>query len=1363
MFNESLDDTNFASFKESMHNDKLKKVPLPATLVDNFNIACKWSKPSTSSGKGENNNPKAVFYTAKQTKAWEAKKARNAAAAATAKKAAKVPAKAEPTVKADGQRKKTQKKRVSPESGLCFTCHKPGHQAKDCPHLDDLDSDEGSEFLASDDESNTSEIPTKGTKNGKSVKWRSNNCRMIASVSNTPSKYLMALDNCAYSSVMCNKEFVSDIVLGKCAPLLNWNGEEHANEASGMIHPFGYCELNKNAPINLLSEFCVRASFRIVDKYADDKRTGNPISKVIIVGTFQIEFKLDTDTRQYVADWRLFTNKFDFSPKRHSVNVVISSVKQNEARFSKDEVRRAKLAQEFIAYTGYASKEDVIRMITSSGNFINIGITRADVQRAIDIYGSQHTLMGRSRIMRPDTRVIRAQPTQKRPQDLYCDKFAIAGVWFMLCNTKPLGVLFVKYMEGQTEALLGAAFQEFTNVLASYKYPTATIYSDGDTAAVANVNRHEGNLIEICGAGDHVNEAETCIKTIKERFRSVKAGLIFQLTKRLVIELVTFIIGRLNLSFSQHSTDGQCPRVRLTGVILDANKTLNAGFGYLVVARNKNVVSNDAMAVRCEVCLLLNPTNNRQGSWRMMKLTTGKIVVRTQYKIVAFTDIAKARCDELAALENAGNPICVDAEVEFDEPPDIIDDDDFENDRGLRYVTFDFPITHSLEVKEEGGGFIPVPVPVNIEKTEVILEEVDDLADDDFDDDNVDLYGLDNAYNMVPEITKPKYSVKQQVSADGGASYVTGSSDRNARARLRSVNMIAGRRLNTKKRMNLRNTYVPAGNFNITSKAGVEKYGAKRSFKAQFKEIKSLVENGTFEGILPKNLTKTQKKKIIRSFVILKENFNAEGDLEKLKARLVANGAQMDPTTFADVSSPTVSLTFLLMMVVIAARERRTVATMDIGSAFVKASMDGEDEVLVHLDQLTSALLIKIDPSFQKFLNDKSEMTVKLKKALYGCLQSAKLWFELLVKELMDFGYEQNYVDPCVLNRLVDGKQSTILLHVDDIMILSETSGESKDLYAYLESKFGKVTLHEGVKHNYLGMTFDFSTAGRVTISMLGYENDLVRDWFEIPFDQNVLLGREKFASTPAINNIFDKGESPLLNDKNSGIFHSYVMRVAYLAKRVKPELSVAVSYMSTQVTKPNENDLRKLDRSIRYVRDHVGAGITLIAKGTGKIVEVTAHIDASFGCHENGKSHTGVCISLGDGPVFVRSVKQKIVTKSSTEAELVALSDEAGLLFHIEDFLKSQGYVSKIVIGQDNQSTIAMVSGRTKESMRTRHIKVRYYWLRERVKLGDIKVEYVPTADMLADILTKPMQGAMYKKFVESFCCRGELVPAWK
>ena len=90
-----------------------------------------------------------------------------------------------------------------------------------------------------------------------------------------------------------------------------------------------------------------------------------------------------------------------------------------------------------------------------------------------------------------------------------------------------------------------------------------------------------------------------------------------------------YIVGRINIGISQYSVDGLCPRVRLTETMLDANKELRISFGYLVVARNKNVVSNDAMELRGEVCLTLRPVGNRQGSWRMMKLTNGRIVARS--------------------------------------------------------------------------------------------------------------------------------------------------------------------------------------------------------------------------------------------------------------------------------------------------------------------------------------------------------------------------------------------------------------------------------------------------------------------------------------------------------------------------------------------------------------------------------------------------------------------------------------------------------------------------------------------------------------------------------------------------------------
>ena len=106
-------------------------------------------------------------------------------------------------------------------------------------------------------------------------------------------------------------------------------------------------------------------------------------------------------------------------------------------------------------------------------------------------------------------------------------------------------------------------------------------------------------------------------------------------------------------------------------------------------------------------------------------------------------------------------------------------------------------------------------------------------------------------------------------------------------------------------------------------------------------------------------------------------------------------------------------------------------------------------------------------------------------------------------------------------------------------------------------------------------------------------------------------------------------------------------------------------------------------------------------------------------------------------------------------------MSVESGLIFHIEDFLTAQGYTCENVVGQDNQSTIQMISTTTKENLRTKHIKVRYFWLRERVVNGELTIVYVPTKDMLADMLTKPMRGNLFRHSVDVFCNRNEIVPA--
>jgi len=124
------------------------------------------------------------------------------------------------------------------------------------------------------------------------------------------------------------------------------------------------------------------------------------------------------------------------------------------------------------------------------------------------------------------------------------------------------------------------------------------------------------------------------------------------------------------------------------------------------------------------------------------------------------------------------------------------------------------------------------------------------------------------------------------------------------------------------------------------------------------------------------------------------------------------------------------------------------------------------------------------------------------------------------------------------------------------------------------------------------------------------------------------------------------------------------------------------------------------------------------------------------------------VVVTVGRGPIVAKSGKQKIVAKSSSEAELIAASDEIGEGIHVRDFLIEQGYtVGPATLHQDNMSTMKLIEKGRSTSDRTKHVNVRYFFVKDRVKRGEIEVRHSPTSTMMADILTKPLQGELFRK----------------
>jgi hypothetical protein len=173
---------------------------------------------------------------------------------------------------------------------------------------------------------------------------------------------------------------------------------------------------------------------------------------------------------------------------------------------------------------------------------------------------------------------------------------------------------------------------------------------------------------------------------------------------------------------------------------------------------------------------------------------------------------------------------------------------------------------------------------------------------------------------------------------------------------------------------------------------------------------------------------------------------------------------------------------------VIDAKEGRAVVTLDIPGAFMQADMD---EVLLYrkLEGPLAHLWTKVDPKrYSKFVvteRGKQVIYVKLKKALYGTLQAALLFWKDLSGCLTEMGFELNKYDEYVANKMIDGKQCTILWHVDDLKLSHMGDAVVEEIISKLDERYGKeapLGVTRGKVHDYLGRTLDFSVKGKVKV-----------------------------------------------------------------------------------------------------------------------------------------------------------------------------------------------------------------------------------------------------------------------------------------
>ena len=532
-------------------------------------------------------------------------------------------------------------------------------------------------------------------------------------------------------------------------------------------------------------------------------------------------------------------------------------------------------------------------------------------------------------------------------------------------------------------------------------------------------------------------------------------------------------------------------------------------------------------------------------------------------------------------------------------------------------------------------------------------------------------------------------------------------------------------------------------------KQGIKKFG-ERGRAAARKEMKQLHDRTCFRPVHKSTLNATERQRTLRSLIFLNEKRD-----ETIKARHCADGSTQ--RTYMDreaVSSPTVMTESTLLTAVIDAQEGRDVATCDIPNAFVQTEVPERDQegnrLIMRITGACVDILCEVDPDYNEYVViEKGQKTlyVHLIRALYGLLVSSMLFYRKLSTALTDDGFVINPYDPCVANKMVNGKQLTITWHVDDVKSSHADPKVNDQFLEWVRDKFGaigEVKTIRGHVHDYLGMVLDYSVKGQVSIDMSRYVKSMVES-----FPKEGLKGGT--GKTPWNDDLFRVDDtSPRLPPDKAEIFHRVTAQGLFLCKRARPDISPVIAYLTTRVQCSNEDDWSKLCRMMRFLKRTMNDKLTLKADGTNRLLW---YVDASFAVHPDYRSHTGATFTMGFGAISSISRKQSMNTRSSTEAEVVAADDIVGAMLWTRQFLEAQGYlVRENVLYQDNQAAMLLESnGRRSAGKRSRHLNIKFFYVHDQKRKGHITIEYCPTDKMTGDYMTKPTHGLKFEEHRQS------------
>jgi hypothetical protein len=501
-------------------------------------------------------------------------------------------------------------------------------------------------------------------------------------------------------------------------------------------------------------------------------------------------------------------------------------------------------------------------------------------------------------------------------------------------------------------------------------------------------------------------------------------------------------------------------------------------------------------------------------------------------------------------------------------------------------------------------------------------------------------------------------------------------------------------------------------------------------------EMKQLVDSETIRGRNFASLSPVELERALPMHQFYKEKFD-DGQFTKVKARTVVLGNFQDRSEYSrdETSAPTVSLLALMVVVVVALKFCMNSMSFDVTGAYLNAKV--RRPIVVYFPPHLAKILVIVAPEFKEYTCDNGGIYCDLLGALYGTIEAARLWYEHMRATLLRMGFKANPLEPCVFERGSGETWCIVTLYVDDGKAFCRCESILRQLGCDISAVYN-ATFNFDLKSQYLGMMFDYTVPGQCTVDMPLLIDDLlkymnVKGGSKYPHDSNLYVVDVT---------------SPLLDAKRTKEFYSVVYKLYYCALRIEVRVQVAVHFLTTRVTKSTEEDWQKLMRVLRFL--NCTERSKLLLKPDNDPLQVEWFIDVGHAIHTDMRSQTGSVGKLNGATIYVRTCKMKGPTKSATESEFVGVSDEAPAPLWVNEFLYSLGLrPGCAILREDNTACIMLHDNGRSTSSRTRHVKIREWWLKYHIDAREIKFVWLEGRQQIADALSKPVVGTL---FVEHF-----------